>query len=95
VPAPKSLLRSPAKLRVDAALNSHDCQHSSAHRIKAGDRRLKLFTDPRSPDHFCVECALKMIQSDMARLDRMAKQLRGELALDPPPKTKKRPARSA
>jgi len=69
--AAKSLLRFPRKLCVDTAQRAHDCQ-SGPHRIVAGQRRLKAFTDPRSPDHYCVPCALKIIENDTARLQELA-----------------------
>jgi hypothetical protein len=64
----KSLLRSPTKLCVERAVNSHDCQANGRHRIRGGDKRLKVFTDPRSPDHYCADCARKILQGDLARL---------------------------
>lgn len=64
----KSLLRSPTKLCVERAINGHDCQANSGHRIRGGDKRLKVFTDPRSPDHYCADCARKIIKGDLAKL---------------------------
>ena len=74
--APKSLLRHPNKLCVDEAKNAHNCQRDSRHRISGGDKRLKVYTDARSPDHYCVSCGLQIIQADMRRLDELGRQLR-------------------
>ena len=73
--AVKSLLRHPKKLCIDTAQRSHNCQ-SGRHRIVSGKRRLKVFTDARSPDHYCVDCALKIIEADTARLRELAFVLR-------------------
>jgi hypothetical protein len=71
----KSLLRCPNKLCVDTAKHEHNCQ-SGGHRVTAGQRRLKVFTDPRSPDHYCVDCGLKIIEADKVRLEQLAADLR-------------------
>lgn len=74
----KSILK---RAVVGEALRAHNCQHSARHRVKRGDRRLEVTTD-RSPENFCAECALTTIERDIARLHRLARQLRGEEALD-------------
>lgn len=71
----KSLLRSPTKIRVESAVNAHNCQGNYRHRLASGDKRLKVFTEPRSPDHYCAECARKIIQGDMARLAQLLQDL--------------------
>lgn len=77
--APKSVLIS---ISVDEALKAHDCQHNSRHRLEKGHRRLKVRKD-RSYEHFCVVCALAIVERDIARLQVIASQLRGDVALDP------------
>ncbi len=71
----KSLLRSPTKLCVERAVNAHDCQANSRHRIRGGDMRLKAFTDPRSPDHYCADCAKKIIRGDIERLGLLLSEI--------------------
>ena len=75
--APKTIL---IKISVDEAARAHDCQHNSRHRLERGHRRLKVKKD-RSNEHFCVPCALAIIERDIAKLQVIAQQLRGEIAL--------------
>lgn len=56
-------------------MKSHNCQASTNHRLKPGDRRLKVYVD-RSHDHYCVECAMKIIEADIAKLQELARQLK-------------------
>lgn len=58
--------------QVDRALSSHNCQANSRHRIAKGDIRLKVKTG-RSWEHYCVECARKIIERDMAKLSLLQK----------------------
>ena len=67
---------------VDEAKHAHNCQHNARHRLQRGDRRLKV-TENRADEHFCVSCALKTIERDKAKLDRLARQLKGDEQLDP------------
>ncbi len=69
--ANKSILK---RLEVDVALKSHDCQHNANHRVSRGDKRLKLWKE-RSPEHFCVKCAMEMIERDIARMQAIQLQL--------------------
>jgi hypothetical protein len=75
--AHKSIL---VAVSVDEAGKAHDCQHNKKHRLERGNRRLKVRKD-RSYEHFCVECALGIIERDIATLTMLAKQLRGEAPL--------------
>ena len=72
MPAPKSLLS--GKLTVDQAKKAHNCQHVASHRIQRGDKRLKV-PKGRSFEHFCLACALKTIESDIAKLKALASTL--------------------
>jgi len=72
---PKSVLK---KLEVDVALKSHNCQHNSHHRINLGSKRLKV-TVERTSEHFCIECALKIIDSDISKLNALRKELTNSL----------------
>jgi hypothetical protein len=65
---------------VDEVGHAHDCQHNKRHRLERGNRRLKVRKD-RSYEHFCVTCALQIIQRDVERLHLLAMQLRGESPL--------------
>lgn len=70
--ARKSLVQ---RSEIDAAQKSHNCQASAKHRLKPGDSRLKVYVD-RSHDHYCAECALKIIEADIVKLQELAQQLR-------------------
>jgi len=70
----KSLVQ---RSEVDQAQKAHNCQANSKHRLERGDRRLKVHVD-RSYDHYCLECALKIIDQDIAKLEAIARQLKGE-----------------
>ena len=73
--ARRSLLHRPRSIVVDQAVHSHDCQGSSKHRLVRGDRRLKAPRD-RGHEHYCVACALAIIQDDIEKLQALAHQLR-------------------
>ena len=62
-------------LSVDEAIHAHNCQHNKRHRLVRGDKRLK-FRVERSHQHFCVDCALRMIEKARARLDELEQRLR-------------------
>lgn len=72
--ARKSLVQ---RSEVAQALKTHNCQANAKHRLTPGDRRLKVYVD-RSHDHYCAECAIKFIEADIAKLQELAHQLRGE-----------------
>jgi hypothetical protein len=71
MPRPKSVL---LRLEVDTAQRSHPCQHNPAHRLQKGDKRLKV-TKNRSPEHFCIACAIPIIDKDVEKLRSLADQL--------------------
>ena len=60
------------RTEVDEALKSHNCQHSSKHRITKGERRLKV-RNGRSWDHYCLECAKIMLNNDTQKLQELLK----------------------
>ncbi len=68
--ARKSLVQ---RAEIDQAGKSHNCQASSRHRVHMGDRRLKVHID-RSCDHYCSECAIKIIEADIVRLQELLGQ---------------------
>lgn len=71
---PKSIIQ---RVGVDEAQKAHNCQHNPKHRLERGDKRLKVW-DQRSAEHYCVDCALKIIERDIAKLNELAQQLRTE-----------------
>jgi len=72
MPRPKSILQ---RIEIDHALQAHNCQHNARHRLQRGDKRLKVWSK-RSPEHYCVACALRIIERDIAKLQQIAEQLR-------------------
>lgn len=54
-------------VEIDTAGKAHNCQASAKHRIEKGDMRLKV-RNSRSWDHYCVDCAKKIIGRDMEKL---------------------------
>lgn len=72
--ARKSLVQ---RSEVDQVQKSHNCRANNKHRLKPGDRRLKVHEDG-SPLHYCAECAVKIIDSDIAKLQELAQQLRSD-----------------
>lgn len=69
----KSLVQ---RSEVDEAQKAHNCQANRKHRLERGDRRLKVHVD-RSQDHYCLGCALKIIEQDIEKLQILAQQLKG------------------
>ncbi|GED55700.1 hypothetical protein [Brevibacillus agri] len=74
MPRPKSFLK---KVSVDMTLKSHKCQHVKTHILNQGDKRMKL-TVGRTHEHFCIECAIKIIDSDIAKLKALREALLSE-----------------
>ena len=74
MPKPKSILQ---RVEVNKAERAHNCQHSKKHRLKRGDKRLRVYTD-RSHDHYCMDCALKIIERDMRTLKALSDELSSE-----------------
>jgi len=69
---PKSILQ---KVEVDKAERAHDCKHNKKHRIERGDNRLKV-GNKRAYKHYCVACAIEIIERDIVKLQGLAQQLR-------------------
>lgn len=74
MPRPKSILK---RISVDTALRAHNCQHVKTHRVQQGEKRLKLAVN-RSHEHYCVQCALQIINSDIEKLQKIRDQLLGQ-----------------
>jgi hypothetical protein len=60
----KSLI---TQVAIDDVQKAHNCQSSAAHRLVVGDRRLKV-RNGRSWDHYCVSCAIGILERDIAKL---------------------------
>lgn len=54
-------------VEIDTAGRAHNCQASAKHRIEKGDVRLKV-RNGRSWDHYCLDCAKKIIGRDIEKL---------------------------
>lgn len=54
-------------VEIDTASRAHNCQASAKHRIERGDVRLKV-RNGRSWDHYCLDCAKKIIGRDIEKL---------------------------
>lgn len=54
-------------VEIDTAGRAHNCQASAKHRIEKGSVRLKV-KNGRSWDHYCVDCAKKIIGRDIEKL---------------------------
>lgn len=67
----KSLIES---TKVDQALKAHNCQHTSKHRLEKGDVRMGVRVG-RSVEYFCLDCSLRMIEADLARLTNLKRVL--------------------
>ena len=74
MPRPKSILK---RVAVDEVSRAHNCQHNQSHRLLRGDKRLKVWKD-RSFEHYCTACALTIVERDIAKLQDLARQIRGE-----------------
>jgi hypothetical protein len=74
----RSLLDS---VQFDQAGSSHNCQASKAHRIHMGERRLKVKVG-RSYEHYCLDCARKILAADAATLRALVAQLDERLESD-------------
>ena len=59
---------------VDQARKAHNCQANAQHRIRSGDRRLKV-RNGRTWDHYCIRCAQEIIRRDVDRLRTLAEEL--------------------
>ena len=72
---PRSVLLS---LDIDEVVNAHNCKANPAkHRLQRGEKRLKvkLPGTQQSADHYCRDCALKMIELSMSRLQELYDEL--------------------
>lgn len=59
---------------VDEVLKSHKCQRNKKHVLTMGQKRLKV-RKGMGWEHYCEECALKILDSDIQKLLDLKKQL--------------------
>lgn len=76
MPRPKSIVQ---RVEIDQAQRAHNCQHNAAHRIHAGEKRLKVW-DGRSVEHYCTACAHAIISRDISKLQELAHELGSSVA---------------
>ena len=62
------------RVEIDEALKAHNCQANARHRIERGNRRLKV-RNGRSWDHYCVHCALVILERDISELQVLQRRL--------------------
>ena len=62
------------RAEVDMAQRAHNCQGNARHRIERGRKRLKV-RNGRSWDHYCLDCARKIVCRDIAALEALACKL--------------------
>jgi len=70
MPRIKSLL---VRVETDEAQKAHNCQANAEHRIEKGHKRLKV-RNGRSWDHYCVPCAVVIVDRDNAELQMLKRQ---------------------
>lgn len=67
----QSLLR---QVLVDEAENAHYCRANPNHRISRGERRLAV-RRVNVWEHYCMPCALRILQDNIAELQRLQRVL--------------------
>ncbi len=62
------------RLEIDTAGRKHQCHHNKCHEVFKGQTRLKV-TEDRSDEHFCRDCAIKMLKADIEKLQELLAKL--------------------
>lgn len=62
------------RVEVDEAKRAHNCQANRRHRLRKGDKRLKVQRN-RSWEHYCVACGERIIGRGIDRLERVNREL--------------------
>ena len=62
-------------MSIDYAKKSHDCRHSSKHRINKDDIRLGLKVE-RSTQYFCKDCAIKFLENGSRDISKLLDELK-------------------
>ena len=63
------------KTLIDEASRSHYCRANKKHRIHTGDTRMKIRSG-RSWVHYCTECARKIIENDIVKLQKILDEIK-------------------
>ena len=71
MPRIKSLIE---RTLVDEAGRAHNCQANTHHRIRKGDKRLKV-RNGRSWNHYCLDCAQTIVSHDIGKLNDLIEKL--------------------
>ncbi len=61
---------------IDQVLKAHNCQANQKHRLTSGELRLKVYED-RSHVHYCADCAVKILEADIGKLQELLRLIRG------------------
>ena len=62
------------RVRIDRATKSHNCRRNKSHRVDAGNPRLKV-PRGRGDAHYCIACGIKIVESDIERLQDLRNRL--------------------
>jgi hypothetical protein len=63
------------RAEIDVALHSHRCRRNKNHLIARGQRRLKVRAG-RSWKHYCLHCAVRIVERDSALLSALASAIK-------------------
>ena len=78
MPRPKTFIKN---ITVDIAKRAHNCKSSKSHRINSGNKRVGL-KEGRSKHYYCIECAIKFINSDINHLILIREEIEKEMSND-------------
>jgi hypothetical protein len=71
------------RVEIDEVQKAHNCQASATHRLVRGDKRLKV-RNGRSRDHYCVPCAIAILERDIAELQTLQRRVQSTQAQQRP-----------
>ena len=71
MPRIKSLIE---RALVDEVGRAHNCQANARHRLKKGDKRLKV-RNGRGWDHYCLDCAQTIVGRNIDKLNELMEEL--------------------
>jgi hypothetical protein len=61
------------RVEIDEVQKAHTCQGNAAHHLVRGEKRLKV-RKGRSWDHYCVSCAIAILERDIAELQTLQRR---------------------
>ena len=76
---PKTFIKT---ITIDVAKRAHNCKNSKSHRINSGDKRIGL-KEGRSNHYYCVECAIKFINSNINSLIAIREEIEKKIQILP------------